>query len=297
MLEMMQVGLYAASWIIQYCLIFVSLAFLLKLVDRRRSRWQIVLKDWRLLSVPRWWMKLWRVDRDTAALLQRRAMLAGCGVPIGAEAYLAGRRFAMSLIVLGMMLVSWLGSRGQIDALFRWNTLLLLIAVLMMLSFDLFWLQQLRKYRTDRIRKEIAAVIALLLYYKGSRLHLHGKLLKCVALTRYIRSDLTLLLNEWYQNADEALRRFKERLGTDEAYGFAEHLRAIRLGENEEMFLLLRQISDEYKAKIKLQSESRKETTSYLLFVLAGLPILYMFNVFMYPWVQEAARLFNSINP
>jgi hypothetical protein len=33
-----------------------------------------------------------------------------------------------------------------------------------------------------------------------------------------------------------------------------------------------------------------------VLFVLAGLPIMNTFRVFMYPWIVEGQQLFNAIN-
>ncbi|KIL36823.1 hypothetical protein SD71_05280 [Cohnella kolymensis] len=172
-----------------------------------------------------------------------------------------------------------------------------MLAVTAVAAYDRVWLQSFRRYRTDRIRGEIVAVSSQLLYYTGSRLHLHGKLMKCLYLTRHIRGEMGLLLNEWYHDADHALKRFKDRLGTDEAYGFAESLRSLRLNESEDIYDLLRESVRDYKAKIVLAKDSRKETTSYLLFVLAGIPILYTFQIFLYPWVQEAAKLFDALNP
>jgi uncharacterized membrane protein YdbT with pleckstrin-like domain len=69
------------------------------------------------------------------------------------------------------------------------------------------------------------------------------------------------------------------------------------MSESEEIYEMLREVVRDYKAQIELAKDSRKETTSYLLFVLAGIPILYTFQIFLYPWVQEAAKLFDALNP
>src|SRR5690606_19026827 len=124
-----------------------------------------------------------------------------------------------------------------------------------------------------------------------------GRLMRCLPLTRMIRGELTGLLNEWYHDPDQALSRFERRLGTEEAHGFAEILRSMRMHESEEVYGLLREMVNEYKARTELAKEGRKETFSYVLFVLAGIPILYMFQVFLYPWVLEASRLFEALNP
>jgi len=224
-------------------------------------------------------------------------LLAGCGLRISPEVYLAYRRCLLIILpVIGMCLFL-LQHRRLIPAFLSWNLLFAFVAVIGLAACDRMWLQSFRRYRTDRIRREIVAVSSQLLYYTGSRLHLHGKLMKCLVLTRHIRTEMGLLLNEWYHDADSALKRFKMRLGTDEAYGFAESMRSLRLNESQEIYDLLREVVQDYKAQIELAKESRKETTSYLLFVLAGIPILYTFQIFLYPWVQEAAKLFDALNP
>lgn len=163
--------------------------------------------------------------------------------------------------------------------------------------FDKIFLESFKRYRSDRIRRELIAVMNQLIYYMGSKLHLHGKLMRCLPYTRIVRSDFQLLLNEWYYDADRALLSFKERLGTSEGYSFAETMRSMRLHESEEVYRMLRDVLAEYKAGIELAKAGRKETASYALFVLAGLPILYTFQIFLYPWVQESQKLFEVLKP
>jgi hypothetical protein len=211
--------------------------------------------------------------------------------------YLAGRRMLICFLASAAV-ISWgAQAAGLFSSLVSWNVLFASVLLAMAAYFDSVWLQALRRYRTDRIRRELAVVSSQLLYYTGSRLHLHGKLMRCLPLTRLIRVEMGLLLNEWYHDADRALQQFKERLGSDEAYGFTESIRSLRLNETEEVYDLLREMVREYKTKIELAKDGRKETASYLLFVLAGIPILYTFQIFLYPWVQEAARLFKALNP
>ncbi|RKP45808.1 hypothetical protein D7Z26_24980 [Cohnella endophytica] len=282
---------------IQFVLSFVGIFLVLRLVYAPRNRWLIQLRGWRERGTPRWWLKIWRTDAMSVGLQERRMLLSGCGIRYPPESYLAYRRCALFVFpflgggaYVGM---NW----GLLKATVGWNAILAFLILCILAASDRYWLQSIRRYRTDRIRREIVAVSSQLLYYTGSRLHLHGKLMKCLALTRHIRGEMGLLLNEWYHDADAALRRFKERLGTDEAYGFAESMRSLRLNESEEIYAMLREIVRDYKAQIELAKDSRKETTSYLLFVLAGIPILYTFQIFLYPWVQEAAKLFDALNP
>ncbi|MFC5530851.1 hypothetical protein [Cohnella yongneupensis] len=285
------------GWVLQFVVIFISIAALLKALTASRNRWRIHLRDWRLHRTPQWWLAFWRTSQESTALQERRVLLAGCGIRYQPEAYLAHRRFAICLLVLASGGAYGLGRIDTISAFSTWNAVLTIVVCLVVAVYDHAWLYAFRRYRTDRIRKEIVTVSNQLLYYVGSRLHIHAKLMKCLPLTRSIRAEMSLLLNEWYQDADVALKKFKERLGTDEAYGFAETMRSLRLDESEQIYELLREVVREYKNKIELAKNSRKETTSYLLFVLAGLPILYMFQLFLYPWVQEAAKLFEALNP
>lgn len=286
----------ALGMVMQFVFTFISLAALLRAVTATRNRWRIQLRDWRLYRMPAWWLALWRADVESTALQERRVLLTGCGIRFPAEAYLACRRFlifcsmAAGGIVYGLSNGGWLSDAAVVYS--GCMIVMLFIASL----YDNAWLQVYKQYRTDRIRKEIVSVSSQLLYYAGSRHHLHAQLMKCVPLTRQIRTEMTYMLNEWYHDADAALTKFKERLGTDEAYSFAETLRSMRLDSGEAFYDMLREIVREHKNKIELARQSRKETTSYLLFVLAGIPILYMFQIFLYPWVHEAAKLFDALN-
>jgi len=297
MSEYMGTLMFGLSWLIQFALLFGGLFLAMRAVFASGNRWRIHLKGWRKRRAPKWWYKLWRTDGDSVPLQERRVLLAGCGIRLPPEDYLSYRRCLLTILPLTGTLLFALQAKGIWPPMPCWNAIAGLAAVFGAIAFDRSLLHSFRRYRTDRIRREIVAVISQLLYYTGSRLHLHGKLMKCLSLTRQIRHEMGLLLNEWYHDADAALKRFKERLGTDEAYGFAETVRSLRLNESEEIYDLLREIVRDYKAQIELAKESRKETASYLLFVLAGIPILYTFQIFLYPWVQEAAKLFDALNP
>jgi hypothetical protein len=153
-----------------------------------------------------------------------------------------------------------------------------------------------KKARSRRIIQEVHSISVQLLYLQGSTLHIHAKLMRCVPYARSIRSDLQRLLGEWYHDAEGAIRDFKQRIGTEEGMSFAETIESLRLHDHEAYYELLRERIRDYKDKLELLKESRKESSSYLLFVLAGIPILYTFQVFIYPWVRESQILFNSLN-
>ncbi len=297
MSEFMRSLTFGLSWLLQFSLAFGGIYAASRLIIVPRNRWRIHLKGWRKRRVPRWWYRMWRADRDSVALQERRVLLAGCGIRYSPESYLAMRRCLLTAFPASGLALYALQASKMMPALAAWNAIFVLAVATGLLSLDRSALHSVRRHRTDRIRREIVAVISQLLYYTGSRMHLHGKLMKCLSLTRHIRNEMGLLLNEWYHDADAALKRFKERLGTDEAYGFAESIRSLRLNESDEIYALMREIVRDYKDQIELSKQSRKETTSYLLFVLAGIPILYTFQVFLYPWVQEAAKLFDALNP
>ncbi|MFC5704391.1 hypothetical protein ACFPVX_24135 [Cohnella faecalis] len=289
--------LSAMSWFIQLAFAFVGFAAVLKLGFVRRYRWQVSLKSWKKGGAPPWFLKLWRTDRDSPALRERQLLFARCGIRLSPAAYLATQRMAITLLPAAGLSVYSLGRIGWITPLASWNMMIGCSLLIAAAAFDRTALNGFQRYRTDRIRRELVIVGSQLLYYTGSRLHLHGKLMRCLPLTRTIRGETGLLLNEWYYDADAALRRFKDRLGTEEAYAFSECLRTLKTHESEEVYGLLRDIVKDYKAKIEMAKASRKETSSYLLFVLAGIPILYTFQLFLFPWVQEAAKLFDSLNP
>jgi len=289
-------GLYMwTGWAVQFSLFCWGIAALFKWVFYQPSRWRMDWQIWRKRGMPTWFVRMWRADRSSPALQERSVLLTGCGFSVDPSVYLAFRRMAIAAAVI--VTAAGLGIHviwGGVGA--WWKPVMFAASFGCLAYFDRAILRHSRKYRVEKIRRELIAVSSQLLYYTNSRLHLHGKLMKCLPLTRTLRGDLGYLLNEWYHDPDGALQRFKERLGTDEAYGFAECLRSLRLHESDEIYHLLRELVQEYKAKLELARESRKESASYVLFVLAGIPILYTFQIFLHPWVQEAARLFASLN-
>jgi hypothetical protein len=224
-------------------------------------------------------------------------LLIGCGLGWDPIAYEAGRKL-LAIVMMGISAAGFLAFQHPALTLFIHPAYVMSgsFSLLMFIWFDRRLLAGWKERRSQGIVKEIYVVSNQLLYYSGSQMNLHAKLVNCVSQTRTLRTSFQLLLNEWYQDAEEAIRNFKQRLGSDEAYSFGETLNALRLHEHDDYYLLLQQRIADYKEKIELNRESRKEAVSYLLFVLAGLPILNTFRVFMYPWIVEGQQLFNSIN-
>jgi hypothetical protein len=282
------------GWIVQLAIGTIGFAVVLRLLFERRPRWRTARRGLHADNVPKWWLRLTGSLTESAALTERRTLLAGCGIRIEPELYLASRRSLLAFLPALALLAQWQGGKA-IPAVYGWYALFAACALWALVLFDRAALESYKQYRTDRIRKELVVVSSQLLYYEGSKLHLHGKLLRCLPYTRVLRSEMQLLLNEWYHDADLALNRFKTRTGTGEAYGFAETLRALRMNEGEAVYEMLRETLREYKAKIELSKAGRKETASYFLFVLAGIPILYSFQIFIYPWVQESQKLFDKL--
>jgi hypothetical protein len=290
-------GLYqTVGWAVQFALGLTGFAALLHLAAGRRPRWRISLRSLRRHQPPAWWLKMTGSSRDSPALRDRTVLLAGCGIRWPPEAYLAARRTVLFLLPLCGAAAFGLGESGTLSQATAGYASLASAGAVCLVLFDRTSLEAFRRYRTDRIRREVVLVSSQLLYYAGSRLHLHGKLMRCLPYTRLMRGEMQLMLNEWYHDPDAAITRFRDRLGTSEAHGFAETVRSLRLNESDEVYNMLREVAKEYKAKIELAKAGRKETLSYVLFVLAGIPILYTFQIFLYPWVMESRKLFDVLN-
>jgi hypothetical protein len=293
------VGMQIVSNLLLLFLGAVAIYYALQSLPVRKRRWR-QLKISAIVTgskLPERLVRILLIRMDSHAIEERRQLLIGCGIAIEMSIYEAIRRIFIIFFtaVTGM---GYLAFRYPSAALFM-NPVYVLICSISLLIFALFdrkLLAQRKLSRSHRIVQEIYMISQQLLYYAGSRMNLHTKLTRCLNQTRTLRPAFQFLLNEWYQDAETAIQHFKTRLGTDEAYNFGETLNALRLNEDDTYYELLQQRLGDYKEKIELTRESRKEAVSYLLFVLAGLPILNTFRVFMYPWIVEGQRLFNSIN-
>lgn len=278
---------------------FVCLYMVFSLVPIRIGRWRsrkIGLKS-RNLLLYRALSTILVMLAGQKKLAEKARLLQECGIRIDVQPYEATRK---GLIASGGFLLAggiaypafaekWFGLNGFFVSIG-------IVAALIPLIFDRLMLEFWRKQREYRIVREIHAVSNQLLYYCGLPINLHTKLTRCLPLAKTIRGEMQTMLNEWYHDGEAAIRRFQRSLGTEDGYGFAETLNSLRLDENESYYALLRERIHDYKEKMELSKESRKETTSYLLFTLAGVPILYTFRLFIYPWVIEGQRLFESLN-
>lgn len=285
-------------------LVFVScfLAIYYVLRSFTRARRRIRLSELRINMAsgtpPRWLLAACLIrSRSMDDWAQRRQQLAAAGIRIDAGWYACLKRISVILCGLSVFLI-WT-FRQILTGFFSVNPLVILSVasgLTVCLLCDRYFLDSLKRYRTNRIVEEIFTVSRQLLYFSGSPLNLHSKLARCLTYTKLIRQDWHLLLNDWYHDAEGAIARFRLRLGTEEAYGFAETLQYLRLYDSDAYYSLLRQRVQDYKERLEMLRDSRKESASYVLFVVAAIPIMYTFQIFIYPWVQEGQRLFQSLN-
>ncbi|EFM11831.1 conserved hypothetical protein [Paenibacillus curdlanolyticus YK9] len=284
-----------AGAVLQFIVLFWTVSSLLRFVPERPPRWaHLTGLRWTTASMSDRWLERLRLSRAHPVFVEREALLGGCGFDGDAALYIACRRIAL----VAMPVLAGVASIGWLLAAKSWPPIALFgggAALFLICRFDLAWLRSIHRVRAQRITKEVHVISNQLLYFAGANLHLHTKLSRCVPFAKVLQSDMQRLLAEWYHDAEEALRRFKLRLGTEDGASFVETLDSLRLHESEEFYSLLRQRIQDYKEKLELAKESRKETTSYALFVVAGIPILYTFQVFIYPWVREGQKLFESL--
>jgi hypothetical protein len=292
----------SASWLM-WTVIFISLTimiyhFYLGIIYRRNYRH----------SRARNWSKskgtLFRVIRKlvmvppqgSISFKERQQLLQGSGWRFETEYYYLAKRLSFICALLILLGTYFVGERIEgIHVMVKLIVFLLSCIVVLITWLDKPILQSIMKQRRQGIIRDVYAINRQLLYYCGSNMNLHGKLVRCLPYAKSIRNELYLLTNEWYQDSEMAIRFFKERLGTEEGYSFAETLNSLRLHENDRYYELLKQRIEDYKEKLELFKEGRRETVSYVLFILAGLPILYTFRLFVYPWVAEGHKLFESL--
>lgn len=301
----MLLGLWQFKWLEGICSVLLFFTGLicfihaLRLFPARRRRLNIGTFSSLIVekSPPRWLLRIMMAYPGPSRLEERSQLLAGAGFRLHPLWYgLLKRLFICLHFAWGLSL--WI-FRGMLPWTMDGAILLqaaLLAASLSIIVCDRPLLKSIGRHRSHRIIEEVYSVSNQLLYFAGSRMNLHGKLARCLPYTRVIRAEWHMLLNEWYMDGERAIARFRQRLGTDEAYSFAETLNSLRQHDDEAFYGLLKQRIQDFKEKLELIRDSRKESVSYLLFVLAGLPILYTFRIFIYPWVEEGSRLFQTLN-
>ncbi|RXZ79828.1 hypothetical protein EBB07_21600 [Paenibacillaceae bacterium] len=281
----------------QYVLGVTCLWALLQVLAHRRPRWlHLLAGSWQQRQLADKWLRMFGVARSRASFQERAALLIGAGFSPDPALYVIVRQALMVLLPAVALLLYFAKGLLSIPSAFATGGLLLTATLLFCALWDKPLLETLKQLRAQRITREIYVISNQLLYLSGSALNIHTKLMRCLPYARTMRPSMQRMLAEWYHDAEGALRRFKERIGTEEGLSFVETIASLRLHDSEEYYLLLRERIQDYKEKLDLARESRKESASYLLFVLAGVPILYMFQIFIYPWVQEAQKLFESLN-
>lgn len=231
-----------------------------------------------------------------AFMAETQALLAACGLRVEADLYLSARRLFIGASATIVLLISSGAGASMLQPTSRvaiWSAFALLLGAAMADKPILRKLQVARRYR---VMREVDMLSRQLLYYSGLHVNLHSKLMRCLPFTRILRKEWYQLTSEWYQNADRALRNFRERVATEEGNSFAETLSALRQYDNDRYYELLKQRIADYKEKLSLHKESRKESLSYILFVISGIPILFTFRLFVYPWVAEGQKLFESLS-
>ncbi|GAB2671029.1 hypothetical protein ACFQWB_13765 [Paenibacillus thermoaerophilus] len=285
-------ALLAASNLILFGLLAVAAYGLLSTLPARPNRWT----RWSRRPAGFWpepVLRLAGLRADSPSLASKARLLAGSGFNVEARQYEAWRRLFLLISALAVSAAfgGWLPLSGAGAAMLAASGL----AAAVLLSADNLWLGALRDYRTHRIVRDIYALTRQLLYYEGSGMNLYVKLSRCLPFAGKLRDPLQRLLADWYADPEAALDRFRDRLGTEEGHSFAETLQAMRLNDDPAYYGLLRLRLQDYKEKIELHRESRKESVSYILFVIAGLPIFYTFRVFLHPWIREGQLLFESL--
>ncbi|GKU76161.1 hypothetical protein [Paenibacillus sp. L3-i20] len=295
MYEWVSTSIGLASIALQFVFAALAAYALLRLLPKRSVRWKrLQFLNWRTTSPPENWLRFTGIKREAPSNQERVLLISGCGVTTDPTWYMLYRRSAIIVFTLLILLVAIL-YKGSYLSMFAQALIGLPSLVLIGLKLDRIWLRSIRKMRSLQMTKEIYIVSNQLLYLSDSALHIHSKLMRCVPFTKYMRNDLEWLLAEWYQDPSQALKGFKLRLGTDDGMSFIETIDALRQHESGHYYELLRIRISDYKEKLELAKEGRKESTSYVLFTIAGIPILYTFQVFIYPWVMEGQKLFQSL--
>jgi hypothetical protein len=298
------IGNYPMNWIhllfagLLWILVFAFVYSILDALPRKKKRWPLyrIRNAWKREAYPSSLLAVLWVPKSAIVLEEMRQLLLGCGLAIDATAYFLCKRL-MFLVAAGMGGLGYFMLKGNFVLFSVQPAHLLIVAFAggIFILLDKKLLEWIKRRRREKIIKEVYALSRQLLYYEGSSMNLHSKLIRCIPFTRTIREQMYLLTSEWYQDSALAVNRFKTRLGTEEGYSFGETINSLRYNESARYYELLRERIQDYKEKTDLARESKKETTSYVLFILAGIPILNTFRVFAYPWIAEGRKLFDSL--
>lgn len=153
-----------------------------------------------------------------------------------------------------------------------------------------------RKSREKRQLIDLICCMRQLLYLRDLPLNLHSKLQKCVPVTTAIRVPLVHLIHEWYVDPLQAISKFRSTLRHDQADGFCDTLRAMFEVGEAPFYGHLQSRMDDLKLLLRQQQEAQKETRSYIFFILAGIPLIHSFQLFLYPWLAQSSSIFQAIH-
>lgn len=278
------------------CTFIVLFTILYWIVNKKKVyRWY---RPVTFTTLPNWCLRFMKIPLPKSPeWTEYTQLLHGAGIGFSAVQYFVGKRAVQ-------LLLSFVGFGSYAAGKLHWfidffdglALSVFCVAFIFILQWDRWILEYGRRKRGKRIARDLHHVSQHLLYFEGSRLNLHTKLMRCSTFISVIRQEWHEMLNHWYYSAEEAIEGFKNNLGTIEAAHFAETLKAMHVQDSHAFYQLLRERIEDNKIKGVMDREEQKEARSYILFVLAGIPILNTFQIFLYPWVQEGTRLFNSLN-
>lgn len=266
-------------------------------VSHRRKQLSSILWDWKKWIPNRKLLDLFNIDSKKLQESNLYVLWSSCGFRISIESYVFFRKLILMICYISISIELLLFYLPQVGLSKVWIIVGCMQALIVgLLHCDQYFIRTYAQIRSVWITKEIYVISGQLLYFAESKLNIHTKLRKCIPYSRLLRKDMEILLATWYHSPVEALQQFKQRIGTDEAISFVDTLDALRQDDNDQFYELLQARLQAYKEKLELSKEGRKETTSYVLYVVAGIPLLYTFQVFIYPWVQEVNKLLSVMH-
>lgn len=158
---------------------------------------------------------------------------------------------------------------------------------------------KIRLLRTTNERRQIEAIILCiqqLVYLRDFPMNLHSKLQKCIPLSGCIRPYLVQLTMDWYMDPIRAIEQFRTQLNHNQADGFCDTLRALFEVGDEQFYEHLKSRMLDLKLLLRQRKEAQKETRSYMFFILAGIPLIHSFQIFLYPWLAESSNVIQTIH-
>lgn len=266
-------------------------------VSSRKRQLTSMLWDWKKWVPNKKLLDLFNISSTKLQESNLYVLWSSCGFRISIESYVLARKLILIICYTSICIEMLLSCLPQVGISKSWLIAgCIQILLIGLLYCDQYFIRSYSQIRSVWVTKEIYVISGQLLYFSESKLNIHTKLRKCIPYSRLLRKDMEILLATWYHSPVEALQQFKQRIGTDDGISFVDTLDALRQDDNDQFYELLQARVQAYKEKLELAKEGRKETTSYVLYVVAGIPLLYTFQVFIYPWVQEVNKLLSVMH-